>query len=240
MTIYSIFNDLTSTDPPNHPPIHLSKGGSVSTNHKSSKRIELSQLDQVLLKFLWFHMFWPTNPPIHPPTQNQKKHPPMGGEFSTNSKSLNGIEISRFVQVLSHFYWFGVTPLGVDGWWWGWVGVAPTHMRMCTHMHTHARMCTHTCMHVKHDKHGCLHGGSHLQFPNMFILAIVHVPLCMCTCLGTPPMPSNPSAPSPEPQGSCREPKSPKVYTNWDNSILFEKIFTSKHSWTNLDSLWSP
>ena len=57
-------------------------------------------------------MFWPTNPPIHPPT-HQKKHPPMGGKFSTDSKSFNGIEISQFVQVLSCFYSFGGVPPGV-------------------------------------------------------------------------------------------------------------------------------
>ena len=39
------------THPPNHPPIHLSKGWSVSTNHKSSNRIQLSQLDDDLLDF---------------------------------------------------------------------------------------------------------------------------------------------------------------------------------------------
>ena len=45
----------------------------------------------------------------------------------------------------------------------GWVG------------HPHACACA--CMHVKHDKHGCFHGGSHLEFPNMFILAF---PVCVC------------------------------------------------------------
>ena len=107
----------------------------------------------------------------------------MGGEFSTNSKSSNGIEISRFVQVLSRFYWFGgYPPWGVGGWvdgggvGWG----HPPCMCACARMHMHARACTcaHTCMHVKHDKHGCLHGGSHLQFPNMFILAF-HACACM-------------------------------------------------------------
>ena len=163
------------THPPNHPPIHLSKGGSVSTNHKSSNRIKLSRLDQILLKFLRFHIFRPTNPPIHPPT-HPKKHPPIGEEFSTDSKSLNGIEISWFVQVLSRFYWFGGggTPLvggWVGGWGWDWVGASPTHVHTRTRTHTRARMCAHTCMHVKHDKHGCLHGGGHLQFSNMFIFA---------------------------------------------------------------------
>ena len=199
------------TDPPNHPPIHLFKGGSVSTNHKSSNRIELSRLDQVLLKFLWFHMFRPTNPHIYSPT-HQNKHPPMGGEFSTDSKSSNGIEISRFIQVLLHFYWFGgVPPVGrVGGCGWGWVGAPPMHM--CTHTlmyAAHARTCAHTCMHVKHDKHGCLHGGSHLQFSNMFILAF-----CACACMHMhvsrdtpmPPDAPNPSAPSPEPQGAAGSP----------------------------------
>ena len=213
------------THPPNHLPIHPSKGGSVSTNHKSSNRIELSRLDQVLLKFLWFHMFQPTNPPIHPPT-HQKKHPPMGGEFSTDSKSSNGIKISQFVQVLSRFYWFGgVPPWGVGGWGWGWMGAPPTHVCMCTHMHAH------TCMHVKHDKHGCLHGGGHLQFSNMFILVFR-----ACACMhmhvhnsrDTPHAPDAPQpiCPLPRAAGSRREPKSPRVYkswTNWDNSILFEK-----------------
>ena len=148
----------------------------------------------------------------------------MGGEFSTDSKSFNGIEISWFIQVLSRFYWFGgVAPWGlggwVGGWGWGWVEAPPTHMCM------YARVCTyaHTCMHVKHDKHGCLHGGGHLQFPNMFILAFR---ACVCTCLGIPShAPRCPPTHLPPPQ-SRREPKSPKVYkswTNWDNSILFEK-----------------
>ena len=190
-----IWRELTHwpTLPPNHPPIHLSKGGSVSTNHKSSNRIELSRLDQILLKFLWFHIFRPTNPPIHPPT-HQKKHPPIGGEFSTDSKSSNGIEISWFVQVLLCFYWFeGVTPLGVGGLGWGWVGwgrVGWGHPpRTCAHsrMHVHIHVRTHACM---------------LNMINMaasMVAAIcnfltclsshcmcVRVCTCMCTCLGTP------------------------------------------------------
>ena len=240
MTIYSIFNDLTWTDPlthpstqppthpPNHPPIHLSKGGSVSTNHKSSNRLELSRLDQILLKFLWFHIFRPTNP--NPP----KKHPPIGGEFSTDSKSSNGIEISRFVQVLSRFYWFGgVPPLGVGGWvdgsggGWGHPPYMCACIRICTHVHAHVH--THACM---------------LNMINMaasMVAAIcnfltclsscfvcVHVCTCMCMCLGTPPMPPDapqPICPLPRAAGSRKEPKSPKVYKSWtnrDNSILFK------------------
>ena len=137
------------THPANHPPIHLSKGGSVSTNHKSSNRIQLSRLDQVLLKFLWFHMFWPTNPPIHPPT-HQKKQPPMGRKFSTDSKSFNEIEISWFVQVLLHFYWFGGVPPWRGGRWVG-VGLGGGTPHTCVHVHMHARTCTHMYTHM----HAC-------------------------------------------------------------------------------------
>ena len=51
MTIYSIF--LMILQEPTHPSTHpytYPTVGSVSTNHKSSNRIELSHLDQVLLK----------------------------------------------------------------------------------------------------------------------------------------------------------------------------------------------
>ena len=136
------------THPPNHPPIHLSKGGSVSTNHKSSNRIELSRLDQVLLKFLWFHMFRPTNPPIHPPTHQKNTHPWVGNSpqipnLQTESKYLDSFKSYRIFTDL------GGTPLGGVG---GWVGVGlgggtPT----CAHAHMHARMHTHMRTHM----HAC-------------------------------------------------------------------------------------
>ena len=40
--------------PPTHQTIHPSMGGEVSTDFKSSNRIEISQLVQVLLNFEWF------------------------------------------------------------------------------------------------------------------------------------------------------------------------------------------
>ena len=44
-------------------------------------------------------------------------HPPIGGRVSTDFKSLNGIKISRLVQILLYFYWFGApTPQGGGGW----------------------------------------------------------------------------------------------------------------------------
>ena len=201
------------THPPNHPPIHLSKGGSVSTNHKSSNRIELSRLDQILLKFLWFHIFRPTNPPIHPPT-HQKKHPPMDGEFSTDSKSSNRIEISWFVQVLSRFYWFGGDPPG--GGWVGGGGVTP-----------HARAHTHACM-LNMINMAASMVAAICNFLTCLSSRFVRVRACtcMCTCLGTLPHAPRPICPLPRAAGSRREPKSPKVYKSWtnrDNSILFEK-----------------
>ena len=144
-------------DPPNHPPIHLFKGGSVSTNHKSSNRIELSRLDQVLLKFLWFHMFWPTNSPIHPPT-HQKKHPTHGcgilHRFQIFKQNWNILIRSSLIALL--LIWGG-TPCGVGRWVGGggvgWVGVGlgggtpHTH----AHLHAHARTCTHVRTHM----HAC-------------------------------------------------------------------------------------
>ena len=47
-------------------------------------------------------------------------HPAIGGGVSTDFKSLNTIKISRLVQILLHFYWFGApTP----GWGVGRVGI---------------------------------------------------------------------------------------------------------------------
>ena len=65
-------------------------GGGVSTNHKSSNRIELSRLGKDLLNFSSFQLI----PPIdHLPTQ-PPTHPPMGGGVFTNHKSSNRIELS--------------------------------------------------------------------------------------------------------------------------------------------------
>ena len=158
----------------------------------------------------------------------------MGGEFFTDFKSLNGIEISWLVQAFSNFYWFQEsTPLGGGRWVDGvrvgmgvWGEVPCTNA--CTHMHMHTH--THTHMHVEHDKHakhGCLHVSSHLQFLYMYTCVCMCVCACTCMCVhvGTPSMPPDtPPTHLPPPQ-SHREPKTPKFnksWTNWDNSILFE------------------
>ena len=103
----------------------------------------------------------------------------MGGEFFTDFKSSNGIEISWLVQVLSNFNWFwGSTPLG--GWWmggwgghgYGCVGGVPC-MHACTCMlnmlnmlHVDASrsvaICNfYTCIHVCVCVHACMWGHPH-------------------------------------------------------------------------------
>ena len=128
--------------------------------------------------------------------------------------------------------WVGV-------WGWGWVGASPTHMCMCTN--ASIRMCAHTCMHVEHDKHGCLHGGSHLQFPNMFILAFR-----ACACMhmhvhmsrDTPPcpqMPPNPSVPSVEPQGAAGCPNHQK-FISPELIEIIRFCLKNLYLWTFLNS----
>ena len=151
----------------------------------------------------------------------------MGVEFSTDFTSLNRIELSWFVQVLSNFYWFQGSPGGWGGRWvdrsgdgYGCVGVS----HACMHAHTHMHACMHTSMHAhaccKHDKHGCLHVSGHLQIS-------IHVYVCMhaCACVGGHPHALRHPPPTWPPPQSCREPKTPKFnksWTNGDNSILFE------------------
>ena len=141
----------------------------------------------------------------------------MGGEFFTDFKSSNGIEISWLVQALSNFYWFwGFTPwgvadgcmgVGVGAWGWGWVwvwGVSHAH----THMHTQARTCMLNMLIMLNmdasmsaaicNFYSCIH---------VCMYVCVHAHACACVG-GHPPMPPDapdtphPPAPSPEPQGA--------------------------------------
>ena len=123
----------------------------------------------------------------------------MGGEFFTDFKSSNGIEISWLVQALSNFYWFwGSTPWGVaDGCMGVGVGMGVWGGVPCTHTHTRTHMHV---KHANHAKHGCLHVGGHLQFLYMYTCVYVRVRACVCMCMcgGHPPMPPDtPDTPPP-------------------------------------------
>ena len=137
----------------------------------------------------------------------------MGGEFFTDFKSSNGIEISWLVQVLSNFYWFwGSTPWGGGRWVHG-VGVGMGVWGVShAHTHAHTRTCMHTRthMHVKHANMLNMDTSMSAAICNFY--TCIHV--CMCVCVrvrvggGHPPCPQmpltppHPPAPSPEPQGA--------------------------------------
>ena len=153
----------------------------------------------------------------------------MGGEFFTDFKSSNGIEISWLVQALSNFYWFwGSTPLGgwqMGAWGWGWVwvcGGCPIH----THMHTHA------CTYARTYMLNMLNMDASMSAAICNFYTCIHV--CMCVCvhacacaLGHLPMPPDtpdtppPTCPLPRAAGSPKQQNS-MSWTNRDNSILFK------------------
>ena len=153
----------------------------------------------------------------------------MGGEFFIDFKSLNGIEISWFIQVLSNFNWlWGIPPGGwwMGGWGWGWVwvcGACPMHA--CMHTHVHA--CTHACTCMLNMIN--MDASMSVAICNFYTCIHVHACVCVhvCACGDTPHAPRCPQTPPthlPPPQ-SCRVPKTPnfnKSWTNRDNSILFE------------------
>ena len=175
----------------------------------------------------------------------------MGRGVSTNHKSSNRIELSWFIQVLSHFNRLGGTPPGVGGvggcgcgcglvgGWWGWLdgggtlsgclGGWPMHMCMCTHTHTQAHMREQWC-----------HNGIPQDFPMgaaicmklscLYMYACAH--MCMRACVHahmceTPPntlTESHPHPPTNTPQGvdPWNQSKVNTNLTNQDISILFE------------------
>ena len=120
-------------------------------------------------------MVW--HDPTHQPTIHQTIHPT---EISMNFKSSNRIEVSQFIQVLSHLNWFGV-PLGGG---WIWVGVD-----VCGWYPMHAWMCMHTYMHM--TSYRFPHGSaicmklSFLKHMHVQACTCVHINACVCMH-GTP------------------------------------------------------
>ena len=153
----------------------------------------------------------------------------MGGEFFTDFKSLNGIEISWLVQALLNFYWFwGSTPWGGGGWVHGGRGGYECVGGCPMHTQAHARMHVHTCM-LNMLIMLNMDASMSAAICNFYTCVYVRVRACACVCVcgGTPPcpqMPLTPPTPLPPPQ-SHREPKTAKFnksWTNRDNLILFK------------------
>ena len=167
----------------------------------------------------------------------------MGGEFFTDFKSSNGIEISWLVQVLSNFYWFwGSTPLGgwqMDGWGWGvWVcgGIS--------HAHTHAHACKHACTCML-NMLIMLNMDASMSVVICNFYTCIHVHMCVCVCVhacayvgGHPPMP--PDAPD-TPPPTCPLPRaagSPKQQNSVSPELIEIIRFCLKilYLWTFLNS----
>ena len=146
----------------------------------------------------------------------------MGGEVSTDFKSLNRIEISWLVQVLLNFDWFWGSLLGGGG-SGGWWEVPPTHV------HMHACTCAYDNIEnsqgfPKNPKEAaiCMKLSC---LPHMHVQAHVCMHVHACAHVWeAPPTTPHPHPPTPHPN-SHREPKTPKFNNSWtnrDNSILFE------------------
>ena len=91
MTIYSIFNEFDMNQPTD-PPIHLSKGWSVSTNHKYSNKIQLYQLDNTIYSKFLMNWHEPTHWPTYPYSYLKVE------SVTKNHKYSNIIEVSHLDQ----------------------------------------------------------------------------------------------------------------------------------------------
>ena len=184
-------------------------GGGVSTNHKSSNRIELSWFSQQFLNFYCFDLIPPINPPTHPPN-----HTPTHGWGSLHRFQI--FKRNWHISISSSAIEFWLIPGVPPGGWGGWVDGGgcgervPPHM--CTHMHMHACTCTHTCIWHHREFPGIPPMGVAICM-KLSCLTCARVCACMCMCMsiwGTPQPPLTSIHPSPPHPQSHREPKTPK------------------------------
>ena len=140
---FQIFSDLTwphpsthpSTHPPTHQIIHPPMGGGVSTDFKSSNRIEISRLVQVLLNFEWF-----------------LGSPPGGGGWLDGVGDGEGApHLCAHVCTCTHMYDIIGNSQGFPQWGWpfAWnyhVYHACVWVRACACMHVHVCRCMCTCV----------------------------------------------------------------------------------------------
>ena len=138
-------------------------------------------------------------------------------------KSLNGIELSRFVQKLLQFYWFEPPPAPREGTGGGW-GYLGTWG--CPHTHMHA--CTHTCKEIAKAttclSWCCPHGPHVISVIPMLFPSSPHHPE------GPYIIPNPPDSHYTTPtQGRAHnQSKFNKIWTNWDILILFEDLKSVK------------
>ena len=168
-------------------------------------------------------MFWPdpTHQTTHPPT-HQPNHTSTHGWgilyrfqiFKRNWNILISSSIIKFLLIpVVH------PPGGVaDGWMRVRVGMGVWGV---SHADTHACMHAHTCM---LSMINMLNMDASMSAAICNFYTCIHVCVCICVHVGTPPMPPDTPSHLPPPQ-SHREPKTPNFnnsWTNQDNSILFE------------------
>ena len=136
----------------------------------------------------------------------------MGGEFFTDFKSSNGIEISRLVQVLLNFNWFrGSPPGGVADGWMGvgvgmsvWGGVPCMHAR--TRMHAHACTCMLNMLNMDASMLVAICNSIHV---------CVRVRACACVCVHVGTLPC-PQIPPDTPPPTC---PLPRAAGSWKHQI---------------------
>ena len=122
-----------TTHPPIHQTIHPPMGGKVSTNFKSSNRIEISRLVQVLLNFDWF------------------RGSPLGGGWGwgvvrgyppyTCTSMCMHAHTRTHMCIWHHREFPGIPPMGA---------AICMKLSCLTHVHVRACMCVHAraCAHV--------------------------------------------------------------------------------------------
>ena len=126
---FKIFSDLTwphpSTHAPTHEIIHPPMGGEVSTDFKSSNRIEISRLVQELLNFDWFR---------GSPTLG------VGGWVDGGGGWWQGPPTHMHMQAHAH-----MTSSGIPG-----ISPNPMGAAICMELsclpHIHVRACACTCV----------------------------------------------------------------------------------------------
>ena len=207
-------------------------GGSVSTNHKSSNKIELSWFSQQFSNFL---VFWPdpTHQPTHPPTHPPNYTPTHGwGSLHRFQIFKQNWNISISSSAIEFWMIPGVPPWGVGGvggWGWGVVRGCIPPTCTCTRMHARSRARTHVWHHREFPGIPPMGAAICMKLSCFSPCVCVRARACMCVhvhvCRVHPPTTSQPPSTHPPHPKSRREPKTPKFnksWTNRDNSILFE------------------